>query len=42
MWVMPLVLVGGAMVGFVDGVASLVGVPPIIMWTLATNVIEHA
>ena len=39
MWVMPLVLTGGAMVGFVNGAGvAWFGVPPIIM-TLATNVI---
>jgi ribose transport system permease protein len=39
MWVMPLVLAGGAMVGFINGAGvAWFGVPPIIM-TLATNVI---
>jgi len=38
-WVVPLVLAGGAFIGFINGVGvAQVGVPPIIM-TLATNVI---
>lgn len=38
-WVMPLVLAGGALIGGINGVGvALLGVPPIIM-TLATSVI---
>lgn len=39
MWVVPLVLAGGAMIGLINGAGvAYFGVPPIIM-TLATNVI---